>query len=66
MISVFVTIAGSATAMFFTLTLAYPLSKKYLLGRNILLALISFTLVFGGGMIPTLPVFKSLGVINKF
>jgi len=66
MISVFVTIAGSATAMFFTLTLAYPLSKKYLLGRNILLALISFTLVFGGGMIPTFLVIKSLGFINKF
>ncbi|NLM10558.1 MAG: carbohydrate ABC transporter permease [Clostridiaceae bacterium] len=66
LISIFVTVAGAATAMFFTLTLAYPLSKKNLVGRNFLLALISFTLVFGGGMIPTFLVIKNLGFINKF
>ncbi|AGC67251.1 protein LplC [Thermoclostridium stercorarium subsp. stercorarium DSM 8532] len=66
MISVFVTITGAATAMFLTLTLAYPLSKKYLLGRKVLLSLISFTLVFGGGMIPTFLVIKDLGMLNKF
>ena len=66
LISIFVTLAGASIAMFFTLTLAYPLSKKYLVGRNVLLALISFTLVFGGGMIPTFLVIKSLGFLNKF
>lgn len=66
LVSVFVTVAGAATAMFFTLTLAYPLSKKNLIGRNVLLTLISFTLVFGGGMIPTFLVIKDLGLLNKY
>lgn len=66
LISIFVTVAGSATAMFFTLTMAYPLSKKHLLGRNVLLGLISFTLVFGGGMIPAFLVIKSLGFLNTY
>ena len=66
MISVFVTAAGSAAAMFFTLTMAYPLSKKTLMGRNVILALVTFTLVFGGGMIPGFLVIKSLGMYDKY
>ena len=65
-VSVFVTIAGAATAMFFTLTMAYPLSKKNLVGRNVILSLITFTLVFGGGMIPTFLVIKDLGLLDKY
>lgn len=64
-ISVFITIVGTLTAMFFTLTMAYPLSKEKLLGRNVLLALISFTLVFGGGMIPGFLVIKGLNLLDK-
>ncbi len=66
LISLFVTVSGSLTAMFFTLTMAYPLSKKNLIGRNFLLGMVTFTLVFGGGMIPGFLVIKSLGFINKF
>lgn len=66
LVSVFVTIAGALTAMFFTLTMAYPLSKKYLVGRKTLLGLVTFTLVFGGGMIPGFLVIKSLGFINTY
>lgn len=66
LISIFVTFTGSAIAMFFTLTMAYPLSKKNLLGRNVLLGMVSFTLVFGGGMIPSFLVIKSLGFIDTF
>ncbi|MDI9483210.1 MAG: carbohydrate ABC transporter permease [Bacillota bacterium] len=66
LVSLFITISGALTAMFFTLTMAYPLSKKYLVGRNVLLGLVTFTLVFGGGMIPGFLVIKSLGFINKY
>ncbi|HEY8499866.1 MAG TPA: carbohydrate ABC transporter permease [Clostridia bacterium] len=66
LVSLFITAAGSITAMFFTLTMAYPLSKKNLVGRSFLLGMVTFTLVFGGGMIPGFLVIKSLGFINKY
>ncbi|NLP45754.1 MAG: carbohydrate ABC transporter permease [Epulopiscium sp.] len=66
LISVFVTLVGTFIAMFFTLTMAYPLSKKNLVGRNVLLSLITFTLVFGGGMIPTFLVIKGLKLLNTY
>lgn len=65
-VAVFVTVAGAATAMFFTLTMAYPLSKKTLVGRNVLLSLVTFTLVFGGGMIPSFLVIKDLGMLDTY
>lgn len=64
--TVFITLAGTALAMFLTVTLAYPLSKKRLWGRSTLLSLISFTLVFSGGMIPTFLVIKGLHMIDSF
>lgn len=64
--TVFITITGTALAMFLTVTLAYSLSKKRLRGRSPILALISFTLVFGGGMIPTFLVIKGLHLIDTF
>ncbi len=66
LISVFVTVAGATTAMFFTLTMAYPLSKKGLAGRKVILSLVTFTLVFGGGMIPGFLVIKSIGMLNTY
>lgn len=51
---------------FLLITLAYPLSKKRLWGRSVLLSLISFTLVFSGGMIPTFLVIKGLHMIDSF
>ena len=35
------------------------------MGRNVILSLITFTLVFGGGMIPTFLVVKGLGLIDS-
>ena len=64
--TVFITLVGTALAMFLTVTLAYPLSKKRLWGRSVLLSLISFTLVFSGGMIPTFLVIKGLHMIDSF
>lgn len=66
MVSVFITLVGTVTAMFFTLTMAYPLSKKNLAGRKVLLSLITFTLVFGGGMIPGFLIIKGLGLLDTY
>ncbi|MGZ9583666.1 carbohydrate ABC transporter permease [Paenibacillus marinisediminis] len=47
-----------------TAAMAYPLSKKWLPGRRIILMLAAFTLLFSGGMIPTFLVVQQLGLLN--
>lgn len=44
---------GVPLNLFLTLTLAYTLSKRYLLGRGFLMNLIVFTMFFSGGLVPT-------------
>ena len=63
--TVYITIVGTIIALFFNITLAYPLAKQRIMGRNVILSLITFTLVFGGGMIPTFMVVKGLGLIDS-
>lgn len=45
---------------------AYPLSKKYLPGRNIMLLLVVLPMVFSGGIVPTYLVMRDLKLINTF
>jgi putative aldouronate transport system permease protein len=52
--------------MFFTLTMGYAVSKKRLVGRNVILNFVAFTMVFSGGMIPTFLVVKGLGLLDSF
>jgi len=65
-VSVWTTMLGTLVSMVLTLTFAYPLSKKYLVGRNPMLILITFTLVFSGGMIPTYLNVRNLGLLNSY
>lgn len=44
---------------------AYVLSRKYLDGRNMIMSVIVFTMLFGGGLVPTYMVIKDMGLINK-
>lgn len=64
--SIFLTVVGTFTNMFFTTTFAYPLSQKDFKGRNVILNLVIVTMLFSGGMIPTFLVVKSLGLYNSF
>ena len=50
--SVFITVAGTTINLFFTVTMAYALSKTRLRGRNFFLNLVIFSMFFSGGMIP--------------
>jgi putative aldouronate transport system permease protein len=61
----FVTVAGTTLSLLVTICAAYPLSKKDLKGRVLLLQIIVFTMLFSGGMIPTYLVVKSLGLIDS-
>lgn len=64
-ITLFVTIFGVALNMFLSVSGAYVLSKKNLPGRRFLMSLVMFTMLFGGGMIPSYLVNKNLGLVNN-
>jgi len=61
-----VTLVGTAVQVALTLTMAYPLAKRYLPGRALFLNLVIFTLVFSGGMIPTYLVVRNLGLLDSY
>ena len=65
LVSVFVTVIGTTVNMFLSVTGAYVLSKKQLIGRKVFLSLILFTMLFSGGLVPTYMIIKGLGLINN-
>lgn len=64
-ISIIVTVLGTLLSLMVTVLTAYPLSRKDLPGREALLFMIVFTILFNGGLIPTYLVVKSLKLIDK-
>ena len=64
--SVLTTTVGTVVSMLITVTFAYPLAKAYLPGRNVMLSLVVFTMLFNGGMIPTFLTVRMFGLLNNF
>ena len=64
--SIIVTLGGTVISMLCTLSFAYPLSKKYFAARTPLLMMVTFTLVFGGGLIPGYLNIRNLGMLNSY
>ena len=62
--TVFYSVVGTLYNMVLTVFAAYPLSKKDLRGRNFLTVMMTFTMFFGGGMIPTFLNLRDLGMLN--
>ena len=62
--TIFYTVVGTVINVAVTLMCAYPLSRKELFGRNAITFLFSFTMIFGGGLIPNYLLIKSLGMVN--
>ena len=50
--SIFITVCGTLINLFFTVTMAYALSKTRLRGRNFFLNMVIVSMFFSGGMIP--------------
>ncbi|TVY11718.1 carbohydrate ABC transporter permease [Paenibacillus cremeus] len=65
-VSIFITVAGTAINLLFTCLMAYPLSRKDLDGRRIIMLGVVFSMLFSGGMIPLFLVVKALGLMNSF
>ena len=59
------TVLGTAYSLVLTVLGAYPLSRSYLPFRNFIMLLIAFTMMFGGGLIPTYLLVRDLGLVNK-
>jgi ABC-type glycerol-3-phosphate transport system permease component len=65
-ITILRTVLGTAVCLLMTVITAYPLSKKYLPGRNKIMMLFFFTMLFSGGMIPTYLVVNTIGLTDTF
>jgi putative aldouronate transport system permease protein len=64
--AVFITVVGTIVNMVFTSLMAYGLSKTWLKGRRVLNFLVLFTMLFGGGIIPTYLVVKSMHLLDSY
>jgi multiple sugar transport system permease protein/putative aldouronate transport system permease protein len=62
--SLFYAVVGTLVNVTMTLIAAYPLSRRDLWGKNVILGLFLFTLFFNGGLIPTYLLVKDLGLRN--
>ncbi|WP_010493125.1 carbohydrate ABC transporter permease [Paenibacillus elgii] len=59
------TVGGTFVNLALTTFMAYPLSKKTLPGRETVLLLVTITILFSGGMIPTYIVVNKLGLLDS-
>ena len=58
------TVLGTAINLILTVFGAWALSQKKMVGRRFFTLMCTFTMFFGGGMIPTFLVVKGLGLLN--
>jgi putative aldouronate transport system permease protein len=57
-------IGGTLISVTLTIAIAYPLSRRTFFGRNVIMSLLIFTMLFSGGLIPTYLVVQNLGLLN--
>lgn len=62
--TIFYSVFGTIYNMILTTFAAYPLSRPDLKGRNFLTAMMTVTMFFGGGMIPTYLNLRDLGLLD--
>lgn len=66
LVTILRTAVGSVSAVLFTAMVAYGLSKPHLVFRKVYSILGLITLYFGGGLIPTYLLYRSIGLLNTF
>lgn len=65
-ITILRTVIGTATGLFFTSILAFGMAHKSLVGRKFYTMFCLIPMYFGGGLIPTYFLIKTLGLTNNF
>lgn len=64
--SIGVTLVGTLLGLAVQLMLGYGMSKTYLPGYKIINFLIMFTMMFGGGLVPSYLINKALGLVDSY
>lgn len=59
-------VIGTVASIFMTALLAYGMTRTYLIGRGFYMVFFVFTMYFGGGLIPTYLLIRSLGLMDSF
>ena len=59
------TVGGTLINIVMTTLAAFPLSRKDFYGRNLIMGIMVFTMLFSGGLIPHYLLVKSLGLLNR-
>lgn len=62
--SLIYTVSGTMINVALTLLAAYPLSRKDFFGRNFIMFLFVFTMLFSGGLIPSYLLVRDLGMLD--
>lgn len=62
--SLFYMVFGTIINLVMTMLAAYPLSRSDMPGQGPIMMLFTFTMIFGGGMIPSYILVKDLGMLN--
>ena len=63
--SLFYTVAGTILNLIVTLSAGYALSRKDMIGRNLIMGIFVFTMYFSGGLIPLYLNYRSFGLLNS-
>lgn len=64
--SLFVAVAGTLLAMVVTVAMGFALSQRHLVGRKIIMKIVTITLVFDAGLIPLYMLIRNLGLIDSY
>ncbi len=62
--TIFYVVVGTVMNVAVEMICAYPLARKDLWGKSVISFLFTFTMLFGGGMIPNYLLVKSMGMLN--
>lgn len=62
--SFYYTIVGTILNVILTVIAAYPLSRRDFIGRNIIMFIFVFTVMFSGGLIPTYILVRDIGILD--
>lgn len=60
------TVIGTLCNLLVTTLMAYPLSRRGLPGKSLIMKMLVFTMIFSAGTIPTYLVVKGAGLLNSF
>ena len=63
--SLITTVLATAVHTFFTIAIGYMTSKEHIPGSRLIMRMYVFTMLFGGGTIPTYMVIKACGLMNN-